>query len=53
MSLQFLEHCDEILPLVGQDFGERLFPVLRSVSQNHFAHGVNAIAFKEHVLGAA
>src|SRR5713226_10172256 len=53
MSLQLLEHSDEILPLVGQDFGECLSSVLLGVSQNHFTHGVDAIAFKEHVLGAA
>src|SRR5258708_7365089 len=53
MSLQFLEHSYEILLLVGQDFGQRLSPVFLGVSQNHFAHGVNAIAFKEHVLAAA
>jgi len=37
---------------VGARFGQRLSPVFLGVSQNHFAHGVNAMAFK-HVLGAA
>src|SRR5216683_8219524 len=53
MSLQFLEHSYEILPLVRQDFCERFSPMSLGVSQNHFTHGVDAIAFKEHVLGAA
>ncbi len=52
-TFQFLEDADEILLLVGQNFGQGFFPVFQIVGQNHFAHGVNAVALKEHVLGAA
>ena len=47
------EHAFEIFALIRQQFGERLFAVAHVVGQDHFAHGVDAIAFEEHVLGAA
>ena len=53
VPLQLLEHSGEILPLIRQDFCERLFSLWFRVGQNHFAHGVDAIAFKEHMLGTA
>src|SRR4029077_3888130 len=53
ISLQLLKHPDEILPLERQDLRKCRFSVLLGVRQNHLAHGVDAVAFKEHVLGAA
>src|SRR4029077_2699122 len=47
------EHASEILALVRQNLGKCRFAMFLAVGQNQFAHGVNAIAFKEHMLGAA
>ena len=52
MTLERLEDADEVLPLEGQDLGERLLPGFLGVGQDHFADGVNAVALEEHVLGA-
>ena len=52
-ALQLLEHADEIFALVGQEFRQRSFAVVGVVGEDHFAHGVDAIAFEEHVLRAA
>ena len=52
-AFQFAENADEIVALIRQQFGQRFFAVLGVVGQNHFAHGVNAVALKEHVFGAA
>ena len=41
------------LLLVGQQLGERLLAVVDVVGEDHLAHGVDAVAFEEHVLGAA
>ena len=48
-----LENPDEIFALIRQQFRQRLFAVLHVVGQDHLAHGVDAIAFKEHMLRAA
>ena len=52
-AFERLEDADEVFLLVGQQLGERLLPVLDVVGENHLAHGVDAVAFEEHVLGAA
>ena len=43
----------EILALIGQQFGQRLLPVFGLFGENHLAHGIDAVALEEHVLGAA
>jgi hypothetical protein len=50
---QRLEDADEVALLVGQELRERFLPVLDVVGEDHLAHGVNAVALEEHVLGAA
>jgi hypothetical protein len=52
-ALEFGEDADEILALVGEEFGERLFAIVGLLGQDHLAHGIDAIAFEEHVFGAA
>ena len=52
-ALQRLEDADEIVALIGQQFRQRLFAGLEVVGQDHLAHGVDAVALEEHVLGAA
>ena len=51
-AFERLEDAGEIVALIRQQLGERLFPVVDVVRQNHLAHGVDAVAFEEHVLGA-
>ena len=43
----------EVAALHGQDLGERALAALEVVGEEHLAHGVDAIALEEHVLGAA
>ena len=53
-AFQFLEDADEIRPSGKAAIWPA--PSSRSseiVGQNHLAHGVNAVALEEHVLGAA
>ena len=52
-ALERLEDADEILALIRQELGERGFAVFGVVGEDHLAHGVDAVAFEEHVLGAA
>ncbi len=53
-TFQLLEHAGEILALVGEQLGDApSAAVLQIVGQDHLAHGVDAVAFEEHVLGAA
>ena len=47
------EDAFEIALLQRQQFGERFFAAFHVVGQNHLAHGDDAVAFEEHVLGAA
>ena len=51
-AFQRLEDADEVALLVRQQLGERGFAGLDVVGEDHLAHGVNAVAFEEHVLGA-
>ena len=53
VAFQRLEDADEIFALIGQAASPGAF--LRSVDvvgEDHLAHGVDAVAFEEHVLGA-
>ena len=43
---------EEVVALIRQQFRERIFTHLDGVSENHFAHRVNAVALEEHVFGA-
>ena len=53
-TLQFLEDARRSLRfLIGQEFRQRFFAVGDVLGENHFAHGVDAIAFEEHVFRAA
>src|ERR1700704_6112571 len=52
-TAQLLEHSDEVRALIRQQLRERFFPLVGVFRENHFAHGVNAIALEKHVLGAA
>ena len=47
------EDAHEVLALHGQQLGERLFATLDVFGQDHLAHGDDAFAAEEHVLGAA
>src|SRR5579859_356248 len=46
-SVEFLEHADEVFALIRKDLRKSLLTVLLRVGKNHFAHRVDAIAFKE------
>ena len=48
-----LEQFEEIRALHRQQLVERSAPVLLGVGQDHLAHGDDALAVEEHVLGAA
>src|ERR1043166_4312984 len=52
ISLERAEDADEVLALIGQQLGKRSLPLLERFRKNHLAHGVDAIALEEHVLGA-
>ena len=52
IAFQRFEDAYKIVALIRKEFRERGFPVIDVVGQNHLAHGVDAIAFEEHVLGA-
>ena len=51
-ALEGLEDAGEVALLVGQQLGEGGFAVFDVVGEDHLAHGVDAVAFEEHVLGA-
>ena len=51
-TLEGLEDAGEVLALIGEELGEGLLPVGHVVGEDHFAHGVDAVALEEHVLGA-
>ena len=48
-----LEQLDEVLALHRLDLGQRRAAALLVVGQDHLAHGHDAVALEEHVLGAA
>src|SRR4051812_8445841 len=52
-TLQFGEHPDEIFPLIRQQLRQSLLSLLGIPSQDHLAHGIDAITLEEHVFGAA
>ena len=43
----------KVSALVRQQLGKRTLTTRRVLAENHLAHGINAVTFKEHVLGAA
>ena len=43
----------KVSALVRQQLGKRTLATRRVLTENHLAHGINAVAFKEHVLGTA
>jgi len=53
VALEGAEDAGEIIPLVGEDLGEGDLAGLDGLGEDHLAHGVDAVAFEEHVLGAA
>ena len=52
IAVQRLEDAQEVLALVRQQLRERFLARVHVVGQDHLAHGVDAVAFEEHVLGA-
>ena len=48
-----LEQVSEILPLHGQQLGERMATTRLVIREDHLAHGHDAVALEEHMLGAA
>ena len=52
-TFQSFEDANEIVALVRKEFGQSPRPFIFRTSKNHLSHGVNAIAFKEHMLCAA
>ena len=52
-ALHGLVQALEVALLVGHDLGQCLFAVLGVVGDDHLAHGLDALALKEHMLGAA
>ena len=52
-AFQFFEDSCEVRLLIRQQFGQRLLSFVNRPGENHLAHGINPIALKKHVLGAA
>ena len=47
------EDAGEVVPLIRKQLGQRRFPRLERLGENHLAHGVDTVALEEHVLGPA
>ena len=47
------EDTEEVGSLVWQKLGQGVFAVGQSGRENHLTHGVDPVAFKEHVFCAA
>ena len=45
--------ADEIFALIREQFRQCARALIICAGENHFAHGVDPIAFKKHMLGAA
>ena len=52
-ALHGLVQALEVALLVGHDLVQGLLAVLGVVGDDHLAHGLDALALKEHMLGAA
>ena len=52
-SLHRLEDAVEIFPLHREELGQGLLSAGQIIGEDHLAHGLDPVAFKEHVLGAA
>ncbi len=52
-ALHDAEQLDEIVALHGQDLGQRRAAPLDGLGHDHLAHGDDAAAVEEHMLGAA
>src|SRR5881275_3037972 len=52
-SFERLENTDEIPLLIRQQFRQRFLPVIHLARQDHFAHGIDAIALEKHVFSPA
>ena len=52
-SVHHLIQSLEVALLIRQDLGQCLLAGIDVLGHDHFAHGLDAVAFKEHVLGAA
>ena len=52
-TFEFFKDAGEVFALIRQEFAESLFAIVEVVCENHFAHGVNAVTFEEHVFGAS
>src|ERR1044071_4647580 len=50
---EFPEDADEIFLLVRQQLGQSNFSIILVFGEDHFAHRIDAIAGKEHMLRAA
>src|SRR3979411_2773328 len=52
-AFEHSENPDEITPLIWQQFCNGRFPFIERLSEDHLAHCIDPIAFKEHMLGPA
>ena len=46
------ENAGEVFTLVRQEFRQGFLTAFEGCGEDHLAHGVDAVAFEEHVLGA-
>jgi hypothetical protein len=51
-SSQLGEDAGEVLALVGEEFRQGFLTAFEGGGEDHLAHGIYAVAFEEHVLGA-
>src|SRR5579883_3277624 len=51
--IEHLENADEVFTLVRKYLRQGDLPFFLRIGKDHFAHGVDAVALKEHMLGAA
>jgi len=51
-AVERLEDPEEVAALVGQELGEGGLAAAGVAGEDHLAHGVDAVALEEHVLGA-
>ena len=53
IAVHGLEDAFKVAALHGEELGEGCATAFNVGSEDHLAHGLDAVAFKEHVLGAA
>ena len=51
-TFELFKDAGKVFPLIRQEFAKGCFSIFFVVGKDHLAHGVDAVALKEHVFGA-